>query len=188
MTSVKPGRGPSFMGGIASIIASLFGLLWFFATRSMMSGFSGVGGWDFGPAAFFPFFGLLFVVMGVANAIYNFRNATAKNRHSVLDITDGEDEPDPLDPRFRGLGSREDLPAGTWDNPQAGTRDDSQAGTRGGSRSGLRPEPRPGSQGGLGGIDRGEAESYCPYCGRPVNDVFDFCPGCGRKLPDSVFR
>jgi hypothetical protein len=172
------------MGGIASIIASLFGLFWFFAARSMMSGFSGVGGWDFGPAAFFPFFGLLFVVMGVANAIYNFRNATAQNRHSVIDITDGEDEPDPLDPRFRSLASREDPLSGTWDDTQAGTRDDSQAG----SWSGLRPEPRPGSQAGSGGTDRVEAESYCPYCGRPVDDEFDFCPGCGRKLPDSVFR
>lgn len=98
MTSVKPGRGPSFMGGMASIIAALFGLFWFFSARSMVSDFSGVGGPDIGPARVFPYFGLLFVVMAVVSAIYNIRNATAKNRHSVIDITDSEDEPDPLDP------------------------------------------------------------------------------------------
>ena len=104
MTSVKPGRGPSFMGGMASIIAALFGLFWFFSARSMVSDFSGVGGPDIGPARVFPYFGLLFVVMAVVSAIYNIRNATAKNRHSVIDITDSEDEPDPLDPRFRVQG------------------------------------------------------------------------------------
>ena len=48
------------------------------------------------------------LVMAVVSAIYNIRNATAKNRHSVIDITDSEDEPDPLDPRFRVQGGWSD--------------------------------------------------------------------------------
>ncbi len=94
-TSVKPGRGPSFMNGIGGVFAALFGLFWFFAARSITSDIG------IGPARFFPYFGLLFVAMAVAEAIYNFKNATAENRHSLIDLVDSEDEPDPLDPQSR---------------------------------------------------------------------------------------
>ncbi len=100
-TSVKPGRGPSFMNGVASVIAGLFGLFWFFTARSMFSSVSGPIGIDSGLAEIFPYFGLLFVALAIANAVYNFRNATSENRHSVIHIVDSEDEPDPLDPRVR---------------------------------------------------------------------------------------
>ncbi|MGN1095737.1 MAG: zinc-ribbon domain-containing protein, partial [Eubacteriales bacterium] len=32
--------------------------------------------------------------------VYNFKNATSKNRYSSFDITDDKEEPDPLNERF----------------------------------------------------------------------------------------
>lgn len=59
MKSVKPGRGPSFLGGVVCLFMALFGVLWTVVAFSM-------GGGEF-------------------------------------DITDGNEEPDPLNERF---GSR----------------------------------------------------------------------------------
>ena len=38
--------------------------------------------------------------MGVYNAVYNYRNATSENRYSEFDITDENEEPDPLNERY----------------------------------------------------------------------------------------
>lgn len=87
MKSIKRGRAPSFASGIASIGAALFGLLWTILVISNGGGLFGL-------------FGLIFVAIGVSNAIINFRNAAGKNRYSEYDITDGNEEPDPLNERF----------------------------------------------------------------------------------------
>ena len=68
MKSIKPGRGPSMMGGIGSVAAVLFGVIWTFAAASM------------GAPFFFPLFGLVFIGVGIANAVYSFKNATGDNR------------------------------------------------------------------------------------------------------------
>lgn len=94
MKSVKPGRGPSFLGGVVCLFMALFGVLWTVAAFSIDAGLSGV---------IFSLFGIIFVGIAVVNAIYNFKNATGKNRYSEFDITDGDEEPDPLNERF---GSR----------------------------------------------------------------------------------
>lgn len=91
MKSIKPGRGPSMMGGIGSVAAVLFGVIWTFAAASM------------GAPFFFPLFGLVFIGVGIANAVYSFKNATGDNRYSEFDIVDSGEEPDPLNERF---GSR----------------------------------------------------------------------------------
>lgn len=65
MKSIKPGRGPSMMGGIASVGMGLFGLLWIFFVLRMGGGF-------------FALFGLVFVLIAVAQAVYNFKNATER--------------------------------------------------------------------------------------------------------------
>ena len=88
MKSIKPGRGPSMMGGIGSIVAVVFGIFWTITAVSM------------GAPVMFPLFGILFICMGVAQAIYNFKNATGKNRYSSFDIVDGQEEQDPLQQRF----------------------------------------------------------------------------------------
>lgn len=87
MKSIKPGRGPSMMSGVASIGAAIFGLIWTIAAASMGAG----------P---FALFGLVFIGMAVASGVYNFKNATSENRYSTYDIVDSTEETDPFNERF----------------------------------------------------------------------------------------
>ena len=88
MKSIKPGRGPSMMGAVSALFASLFGVVWTIMTVKM------------GAPIFFPLFGILFIGLGLVQAWYNFHNATGENRFSTYDIVSGEEERDPLDPRY----------------------------------------------------------------------------------------
>ena len=97
MYSIKPGRSPSAMGGIAALLAGGFGILWIIFAAKLTSSF---GFPDF-VRVIFPLFGVVFVLICIANAIYNFRNTSAKNRYSVMDITSEEEEPCPLNQTFR---------------------------------------------------------------------------------------
>ena len=56
-----------------------FGVIWTIAVISM------------GAPVFFPLFGLIFIGIGVAQAVYHFRNATGENRYSYFDIVDGDE-------------------------------------------------------------------------------------------------
>lgn len=102
MKSVKPGRAPSMMGGIGSIVVGVFGVIWTIFAASI------------GAHVVFCLFGVVFVVAAIAMAVYNFKNATSQNRYSVFDITEGNEEPDPLnqafndhaDPQNAGHGAR----------------------------------------------------------------------------------
>ncbi|MBE6648332.1 MAG: zinc-ribbon domain-containing protein [Ruminococcaceae bacterium] len=87
MKSIKPGRGPSFMSGIMCIFVGLFGVVWTVVSASAGGGV-------------FALFGIVFIAVAVIQAIYNFKNATGKNRYSAYDITDENEEPDPLNHRF----------------------------------------------------------------------------------------
>lgn len=87
MKSIKPGRGPSFMGGVMGICSGVFGIVWTIVAAS-------VGG------GIFALFGIVFIAVSVVTALYNFRNATGKNRYSAYDIVDGKEESDPLNERF----------------------------------------------------------------------------------------
>ncbi len=93
MKSIKPGRGPSLMGVIGAMAAAVFGVLWMVFAASM----------DAPPV--FLLFGLVFIGMAVAIGVYNFANATRKDRFSLFDITDEHEEPDPLNQRFGGRPS-----------------------------------------------------------------------------------
>ena len=75
------------MGGVMGIAGALFGVLW---TVIAIAG----GAWFMAP------FGLIFIGVAVVQAIYNFKNATGKNRYSEYDITDGNEEPDPWNEQF----------------------------------------------------------------------------------------
>ena len=99
MKSVKPGRGPSAMGAVGSVIAVIFGIFWTIMASSM------------GAPIFFPLFGVLFIIVGIVQAIYNFKNATGENRCSAFDIVDSSEEPDPLDRHFRPESGAEAAPA-----------------------------------------------------------------------------
>lgn len=87
MRSIKPGRGPSMMGGVMSIAVGIFGVFWTIMAASMGGGFMAL-------------FGLVFIAVAVVQAVYHFKNATSKNRYSAFDITDSGEEPDPLNQRF----------------------------------------------------------------------------------------
>lgn len=75
------------MGGIMSIAMGLFGLLWTVLVAS-----SGGGA--------FALFGVIFIGIAVVQAVYNFKNATGKNRYSEYDITEGNEETDPWNEHF----------------------------------------------------------------------------------------
>ena len=90
MKSIKRGRGPSFMGGIGNVFACVFGVFW-----TIMA-------YNIGAPLFFCAFGVMFIALGAISAIYNFKNATGKNRFSEFDIMDESEEKDPLNDMFGG--------------------------------------------------------------------------------------
>lgn len=126
MKSIKPGRGPSMMSGVVGIFMIGFGILWTVIAAQA----SGI----------FALFGVLWTGIAIAMTIYNFKNATGKNRYSAYDITDSSEEPDPLNERFG--------------NSQTNTQKKDDADNK-----------------------------FCPYCGNPVEEDFEFCNSCGKKLP-----
>ena len=134
MRSIKPGRGPSGMNFIGSIIVIVFGIFWTIMAASM------------GAPIFFPIFGVIFVIAGIAQAVYHFRNATGKNRYSSFDIVDSQEEPDPLDQQF---GGDADTPV-FRDIPPAGAE--------------LRYCPYCGAK-------LGDGFTFCSQCGRKLPDI-----------------
>ena len=147
MKSIKPGRGPSMMGGFGALASVAFGVIWTLAAINM------------GAPVFFPLFGLVFIALGVGQAIYNFRNAKGKNRYSAFDIVDSDEEDDPLNRRY---GARHEDAA------------DSSA-------------PSDGSPCHCACVNCGALlthdQHFCPYCGAPAEEGFAFCRRCGKKLP-----
>ena len=88
MKSIKPGRGPSMMSGIAGIGAVAFG--------SILDHH----GCADGRADFFAAFGIIFIVMAIVGVIYNMHNATGEKRYAAFDIVDEGEEADPLNERY----------------------------------------------------------------------------------------
>ena len=82
------------MSGIIGIGVALFGVLW-----TILAASSGGG--------LFALFGIIFVIIAVVQVVYNFKNATGKNRYSSFDITDENEEPDPLNSRHGSLSEKE---------------------------------------------------------------------------------
>lgn len=90
------------MGGFGSVFSVIFGIFWTILAASMTRGAGLIG-------IIFPLFGVLFIIIGVFNAIYHFKNASGKNRYSAFDITD--EEPDPLNERFGSASAPTDAPS-----------------------------------------------------------------------------
>ena len=112
MKSIKPGRGPSMMGGIGSVFSVIFGIFWTIFAVQMEAPF------------FFPIFGVIFVLVGIVQAVYNFTNAAGENRFSEYDITEDGEEPDPLDKAAKKTsGQEEQIPAHSGEGfcPYCGT-------------------------------------------------------------------
>ena len=132
MKHIKPGRGPSAMGAACSLIAAVFGVFWTIGAASM------------GAPVFFCLFGVVFVILGIVQAVYNFKNATGKNRCSSFDIVDSTEEPDPWDQRFG------ETPGSPADRAQPG--------------DGVRYCP-------YCGAEAGEGFAFCAKCGRKLPDL-----------------
>ncbi len=91
MKSIKPGRGPSGLSAISAVGVVLFGLFWTgMAVMITRNAPGGIG-------IIFPMFGVIFVILGVAQAAYHFKNAKGKERFSLMDIVDKREEGDPAD-------------------------------------------------------------------------------------------
>ena len=89
---------------------------------------------------------VLFIIIGIVQAVYNFKNATGKNRYSSFDIVDSQEEPDPWDQQF---GGDADAPV-FRDIPPAGAE--------------LRYCP-------YCGAEVGEGFAFCAKCGRKLPDI-----------------
>lgn len=76
------------MNAMGSVVGVIFGIIW---TIMVISA---------GAPPMFILFGVLFIIIGVVNAVYHYKNATGENRYSAYDITDSTEEPDPLNTRF----------------------------------------------------------------------------------------
>ncbi|HON58848.1 MAG TPA: zinc-ribbon domain-containing protein [Smithella sp.] len=83
MKQVKPGRIPSLMDFVGSIIAVIGGIVWTVAAAAM------------GAPAVFPLFGVVFVLAGIGMAVYNYINAFGSKRISEYDIVDPSEEGTP---------------------------------------------------------------------------------------------
>ncbi len=79
MKSIKPERGPSGLGFLSAVIAIIFGMIY------IIIGFT------------FPFFGIIFITVGIVQAVYYFHNLKDKNRFSIVDIVDSKEEGDSTD-------------------------------------------------------------------------------------------
>lgn len=138
--SVKPGRGPSLMGGIGGIIAAGFGVVWMITASSM------------GAPGPFVAFGVIFILVALGGAAYNFYNAGSRERMSTFDITRPGEEGDPI---ARVLGHEE-------------TTEPEQFSSRSAQASAAPIRKIPGE--------------FCPYCGKKVTADFDYCPQCGKDI------
>ena len=100
MKSIKGGREPSIIGAIAAFGIALVGIVF---TTSAVSSINNSGFADnSGMVSLITVFGIVFVGISVCIGIHELHNATAKNRPSIIDITDGYEEPDPLNEYFHG--------------------------------------------------------------------------------------
>ena len=87
MKSIKPGRGPSAMNVAGSIFSIVFAICWTgLALRTK--------------DIFFITIGIAIIIMTIVNTIYHSKNAFGKKRYSVYDITEDQEEVDPLQERF----------------------------------------------------------------------------------------
>lgn len=74
------------MGGFIGIILIVFGIIWTVLAAQMSTAFA--------------LFGVLWTCAAIGTTVYNFKNATGKNRYSTFDVVDDEEERDPLNERF----------------------------------------------------------------------------------------
>ncbi|EYE87795.1 membrane protein [Fervidicella metallireducens AeB] len=85
MKSIKPGRGPSALGLFGSIAAVILGLFWIISAIRM------------GAPVTLWMFGVVFIIIAIAQGVFHYTNAVGKNRMSLYDITNSYEEEDPIE-------------------------------------------------------------------------------------------
>lgn len=83
MKQVKPGRIPSLMEFIGSVVGIVFGIIWTVAAAAI------------GAPVVFPIFGVVFVLAAIGMAVYHYNNAFGSKRISEYDIVDPSEEGSP---------------------------------------------------------------------------------------------
>ncbi|HHV97289.1 MAG TPA: zinc-ribbon domain-containing protein [Clostridiaceae bacterium] len=142
------------MSFIGSIISVIFGVFWTIIAIAITSKSSfGIIG------LIFPLFGVIFVIMGIIQAAYHYKNATSKDRFSLFDITDRSEEGDPADSWIKDECGNNYYK--NFDTNDADMKKINNASVSNTSNDDM---------------------NYCPYCGRALNKDFSFCPKCGRRL------
>ena len=101
MKSIKGGRAPSLMGAVVAFAFALFGIVFTVVAISTMNN-SPFRSETSAPRIIIAAFGIVWVVVTAGSGIYELYNYKAKNRPSIVDITDGNEEPDPLNEYFHG--------------------------------------------------------------------------------------
>lgn len=147
MKSIKPGRGPSMMSGIMGIGVGLFGVFWTIMAASMGGGFIAI-------------FGIIFVLIAISQVVYSFKNATNKDRYSILDITDDSEEKDPLNIKYGRTNTKN---------------------MSGDLLNSVFSDSKPPEN--FNNINNVIENNFCPFCGNKLLSDFEFCNKCGRKLP-----
>ncbi len=101
------------LSGVVGIFMIGFGILWTVLAMQING--------------FFALFGILWTCIAVVITVYNFNNAIKKNRYSQFDITDGKEEPDPLNAIFGETCNSDERRDGTNNKfcPYCGTSVDS---------------------------------------------------------------
>lgn len=84
MYGVKPGRGPSLIGGIGGIVFIILAIAMLESVASR------------GAPSVFVLFLVGMIVVGVITTVYNFWVAITRNRPSTFDVTRGDEEIDPI--------------------------------------------------------------------------------------------
>ncbi|HOM86711.1 MAG TPA: zinc ribbon domain-containing protein [Spirochaetota bacterium] len=91
MKSIKLGKATSFGGFVASIIAIIGGIGW---TLLVISLFSQRNEMENPVFYFFVLFGIIFIGVGIAIAVFSYKNLHSKNGYSLYDIVDSSEEKD----------------------------------------------------------------------------------------------
>lgn len=140
------------MSAFGGIIAALFGVFWTVMASRMGAPFP------------FPLFGVLFIILALAGVFYNYKNAISRDRMSLFDITNEDEEQDLFHEYVINKADRRDREM----ESNRGQKDIGYKDTR---HEDMRNE-----------TEDWETANYCPYCGKKAKRDHMYCPKCGKDV------
>lgn len=160
MKNVKRKRGPSFLSFLGSLAAIIFGVLWTVLAYVGTSSLRATDGTMKIVGYAFPIFGIIFILMGIFEATYNFKRAMSQKK-SIEEDTLQEDEN-----RTFSLFSKKNK------NPYRSTRSSSNAEDEYEDEDYDFSQTNPNMS----------FKKYCTECGAPLDKNYKYCPECGKKI------